>query len=462
MSPSREARRRTRPTRQLLATLLLLARLAPLEAALPVSVQGEPLPTLAPMLERTMAAVVNVSTITRIEVADHPLLRDPFFRRFFDIPRQERRESNSLGSGVIVDAERGIALTNHHVIAKADSIRVTLHDGRTLDAALIGADPETDVAVLRLPTEGLPPGTLRSIPLADSDDLRVGDFVVAIGNPFGLKQTVTSGIVSGLGRSGLGIEGYEHFIQTDASINPGNSGGPLVNLRGELVGINTAILAPRGGNIGIGFAIPSNMAQAVMEQILRQGRVQRGQFGISVQDLTPELAAALGFEGRAGALVTAVEPGSAAAESGVKEGDLVLRLDGRPVSSAADIRTRFGLLPVGAEITLEVLRAGRSLILKGEIADPYRQFDPGERLSPSLGGALLGEGERGEDAVLVGTVVAESPAWETGLREGDRILSVNGERVAGLKDLARGLRQDGGLYSLHIQRQDRLIVLSRR
>ena len=275
--------------------------------------EGEPLPTLAPMLERIMAAVVNVSTVTRIAVADHPLLRDPFFRHFFEVPKQERRESNSLGSGVIVDAERGIVLTNHHVIAKADSIRVTLQDGRTLEAELLGADPETDVAVLRLPTRGLPAAALRAIPLADSDGLRVGDFVVAIGNPFGLKQTVTSGIVSGLGRSGLGIEGYESFIQTDASINPGNSGGPLVNLRGELVGINTAILAPGGGNIGIGFAIPSNMARAIMEQILLHGQVRRGQFGVAVQDLTPELAAALGVEGRFGALVTAVEPDSAAA-----------------------------------------------------------------------------------------------------------------------------------------------------
>jgi Do/DeqQ family serine protease len=414
------------------------------------------------MLEGTMAAVVNVSTVTRIEVADHPLLRDPFFRHFFEIPRQERRESNSLGSGVIVDAQRGLALTNHHVIAKAESIRVTLHDGRTLDAELVGADPETDIAVLRLLTRGLPAGALRAIPLADSDALRVGDFVVAIGNPFGLKQTVTSGIVSGLGRSGLGIEGYESFIQTDASINPGNSGGPLVNLRGELVGINTAILAPGGGNIGIGFAIPSNMARAVMEQILRHGKLRRGQFGFSVQDLTPELAAALGVEGQNGAVITAVEPNSAAAEAGLREGDLVLRLDGRPVGGAADIRTRFGLLPVGAKVTLDVLRSGRPLTLKGEIADPYRGFVPGERLAAGLQGALLGEGTEDNQGLRVGTVTAESPAWEAGLREGDRVLSVNGEPVRGLKDLARGLRKGGGLYSLHIQRGDRLVVLSRR
>jgi Do/DeqQ family serine protease len=446
----------------LLILLLPVFQAAPVGAALPASVQDEPLPTLAPMLERTMAAVVNVSTVTRIEVADHPLLRDPFFRHFFEVPRQQRRESNSLGSGVIVDAEQGIALTNHHVIAKADSIRVTLQDGRTVDAALMGADPETDIAVLGLPIGEIPRGILRAIPMADSDVLRVGDFVVAIGNPFGLKQTVTSGIVSGLGRSGLGIEGYESFIQTDASINPGNSGGPLVNLRGELVGINTAILAPGGGNIGIGFAIPSNMAKAVMEQILRHGRVRRGEFGVSVQDLTPELATALGVEGRTGAVVTTVEPDSAAAAAGLREGDLILSLDGRPVAGAADIHTRFGVLSVGARVTLEVLRAGRPLTLSGEIADPYRDFVPGERLSPSLRGALLGADERRGDAVRVGTVTPETPAWESGLREGDRILSVNGERIGGLQDLARGLRQRGGLYRLQIQRGDQLIILSRR
>lgn len=409
-----------------------------------------------------MPAVVNVSTVTRIEAADHPLLRDPFFRRFFEIPKRDQRQESSLGSGVIVDAERGIVLTNNHVIAKADAIRVTLHDGRTLDAQLLGADPETDVAVLRLPTEDLRRETLGALPLADSDGLRVGDFVVAIGNPFGLKQTVTSGIVSGLGRSGLGIEGYESFIQTDASINPGNSGGPLVNLNGELVGINTAILAPGGGNIGIGFAIPVNMARAIMDQILMHGAVRRGQFGVAVQDLTPDLAAALGIEGRLGAVVTDVEPDSAAAESGLREGDVILAINGRPITGASDIRNRFGLLSVGAPVSLDVRRAGRPLTLHGEIAEPYRKFVPGERLSASLKGALFGEGKARDDAVLIGTVDQDSPAWDAGLREGDRILSVNGQRVRGLHDMALQLRQSGGLYSVRIQRGDRLILLSRR
>ncbi|MBI5042086.1 MAG: trypsin-like peptidase domain-containing protein, partial [Gammaproteobacteria bacterium] len=221
-------------------------------AVLPTAVDNQPLPTLAPMLEQVTPAVVNIATIGRIRVEQNPLLNDPFFRRFFNIPAQPReRQTQSLGSGVVVDAKNGYVLTNNHVIDHAEKIRVMLRDGRQFDAKLIGTDPESDIAVIRIPAENL-----TAVTLADSDNLRVGDFVVAIGNPFGLGQTVTSGIVSALGRTGLGIEGYEDFIQTDASINPGNSGGALVNLRGELVGLNTAIIAPGGGNVGIGFAIP--------------------------------------------------------------------------------------------------------------------------------------------------------------------------------------------------------------
>jgi serine protease Do/serine protease DegQ len=262
------------------------------EGALPSSVDGQPLPTLAPMLERATPAVVNIATVGHVEVRQNPLLSDPFFRHFFDIPdRPRRRQTQSLGSGVIVDAEHGYVLTNHHVIARADKITVTLRDGRHLNATLIGADPESDVAVIQVPAE-----RLTALPLADSDRLRVGDFVVAIGNPFGLGQTVTSGIVSALGRTGLGIKGYEDFIQTDASINPGNSGGALVNLHGELVGINTAIIAPGGGNVGIGFAIPTSMASQIMQQLIEHGEVSRGQLGITAQDLTPELAQAFGSD----------------------------------------------------------------------------------------------------------------------------------------------------------------------
>ncbi len=428
----------------------------PLPAALPAGADGQPLPSLAPMLERAMPAVVNISTVTRIAQADHPLLRDPFFRHFFEIPRQRERQDSSLGSGVIIDAKRGLALTNYHVIAKADEIRVTLGDGRTLKADLVGADPETDVAVLRLPAQGL-----TALPLADSDRLQVGDFVVAIGNPFGLSQTVTSGIISGLGRTELGIEGYENFIQTDASINPGNSGGPLVNLRGELVGINTAILAPGGGNIGIGFAIPINMARAIMDQILDHGSVRRGQFGVSSQDLTPDLAAASGIEARQGALVSAVEPDSPAAAAGLRPGDVILHLDGRPVSGAADVRNRFGLLRVGARVELGILRDGRPLTLRGEIADPYRDFVRADKLADSLAGALLGDARERTAGVAVGPVTEGSPAWESGLREGDVIRQANGVRVGGVRDLTRVLRQSRALLSLQIQRGDRLLLLAR-
>ncbi|NEX19803.1 DegQ family serine endoprotease [Thiorhodococcus mannitoliphagus] len=440
--------------------LLLLSSITQAQAGLPPAVDGQPLPTLAPMLERVVPAVVNISTITRIEAAEHPLLRDPFFRRFFDVPQQhQRRESNSLGSGIIVDAQRGLVLSNHHVIAKADEIRVTLHDGQTLQATLIGSDPETDVAVLKIPAEGL-----TALPLTDSDRLRVGDFVVAIGNPFGLKQTVTSGIVSGLGRTGLGIEGYENFIQTDASINPGNSGGPLVNLRGELVGMNTAILAPGGGNIGIGFAIPVNMAHAIMEQLVEFGTVRRGLFGVSVQDLTDELASALGIRGGDGALITSVEDGSAADDAGLKAGDVIRTLNGKAVRGSTDLRNQFGLLRVGETVELDVIRKGQSRRLKGKVADPYNDFVPGERISSSLKGALLGELNLQDNipAVPVGAVDPDSPAWHAGLREGDRIIQVNRQRIGGLRDVARVLRESQGVFSLRIQRGDDLILLTRR
>lgn len=453
--------RRARLPSTIASTWLLLALLGDGgHAALPVMAEDRPLPSLAPMLERAVPAVVNISTVTRIEAAEHPLMRDPFFRRFFEIPPElQQRERNSLGSGIIVDAERGLVLTNQHVIAKAAEIRVTLHDGRSLIADLVGADPETDIAVLRIPSENL-----TALPVANSDAVKVGDFVVAIGNPFGLSQTVTSGIVSGLGRSGLGIEGYESFIQTDASINPGNSGGPLVNLSGELVGVNTAILAPGGGNIGIGFAIPANMAWAIMEQLVDHGTVRRGLFGVTVQDLTPELAGALGIETRDGVVVNGVEPGSAAATAGLREGDVILTMNGAAVKGAADLHNRFGLLRVGARVELEILRGGKLRRVTGAIADPYRDFLEGRRVSPSVAGALLGELDRrgGVPALPVGTVEPGSAAWTAGLREGDRILQVNGQRVASLRDMARVLRQSGVLVSLRIQRGDELLILSRR
>jgi len=335
----------TKPVKQLLLMIFLPAYFSMTPAAqagLPPYAEGQPLPTLAPMLERSMPAVVNISTSTNILVSDNPLMQDPVFRQFFNIPnQQQQQQKNSLGSGVIIDSHQGLVLTNNHVIDKADKITVTLNDGRQLAAKLIGTDPEADVAVIQIDAENL-----TMLPIADSSRLKVGDFVVAIGNPFGLGQTVTSGIVSALGRSGLGIEGYEDFIQTDASINPGNSGGALVNLRGELVGMNTAILAPNGGNVGIGFAIPSNMIMTIKESLVKHGEVRRGLLGVTTQDLTPELVKAFNLENKQGAAISRIESNSPAAKAGLEPGDIIVAANGRPIKSSHDIRNIVGLMQI--------------------------------------------------------------------------------------------------------------------
>ncbi len=348
------ARRSTVGRRGIVLGIWLLSSLfAHAQAALPVPIEGTPLPTLAPMLEQITPAVVNIATEGRIRVRENPLLRDPFFRRFFNIPDMPlERKTESLGSGVIMDARRGLVVTNNHVIANAEKIAVKLRDGRRLQAELIGTDPETDIAVIKIDAKDL-----TAVRVADSERLRVGDFVVAIGNPFGLEQTVTSGIISALGRSGLGIEGYEDFIQTDASINPGNSGGALVNLRGELIGINTAIFSQSGGNVGIGFAIPSNMVNGVIEHLVRHGEVKRGAIGVQLQDLTPELAKAFDVAApQGGAVVVSVVPDSEADRGGLRAGDVVVGVDGKRVRDASDVRNRIGLLRVGETVRFEVLR----------------------------------------------------------------------------------------------------------
>jgi serine protease DegQ len=314
--------------------------------------------TLAPMLERVTPAVVNISVRSRVAEESNPLLGDPFFRRFFGEPEEEsadEEETVSAGSGVIIDAARGLILTNHHVIEGALEIRVTLRDGRWFDARRIGSDPQTDVAVLEIQA-----ANLKELGFADSDRLEVGDFVAAIGNPFGLGQTVTTGIVSALGRTGLTTDGLENFVQTDAAINPGNSGGALVDSRGRLVGLNSAMLAPSGANVGIGFAVPSNTARNVMEQFLEHGRVQRGRIGILVQTLTPELADAMELPNEAGALISQVASDSPAGREGLERGDVVLEMDGRPIRSSADLRSRIGTRTIGDEIELLVLHAGET------------------------------------------------------------------------------------------------------
>ncbi|CBS87963.1 Do family serine endopeptidase [Azospirillum lipoferum] len=327
---------------------------SPAAAALPLGAVGGG-GTIAPMLEQVTPAVVNISVLSQAPQAENPLLRDPFFRRFFNLPDQmpQGRPQVSAGSGVIVDAANGYVVTNSHVVENAQEIAVTLKDRRRLRAKLIGRDAATDIALLQIKAE-----SLTALPLGDSDRAKVGDFVVAIGNPFGLGQTVTSGIVSALGRSGLKIEGYEDFIQTDASINPGNSGGALVNFQGELIGINTAIIGPAGGSVGIGFAVPVTIVRSVMEQLREYGEVRRGRLGVAIQDLTPDLAESLNLKGDEGALIAKIERGSPADSGGLRSGDVVVAVDGRAIRSATDFRNRIGLLRVGTPVQLTVVRNG--------------------------------------------------------------------------------------------------------
>lgn len=325
---------------------------ASVQAALPAGAGGTT--TIAPMLRQVTPAVVNISVLSRAPQSENPLLRDPFFRHFFNVPEQQARPQVSAGSGVIVDAAKGYVITNSHVVENAQEIAVTLKDRRRIKARLIGRDPATDIALLQIQAD-----RLTALPWGDSDRLEVGDFVVAIGNPFGLGQTVTSGIVSALGRSGLKVEGYEDFIQTDASINPGNSGGALVNFDGRLIGINTAIIGPAGGSVGIGFAVPVSIVRSVIDQLIEHGEVHRGRLGVAIQDLTPDIAESLNLTDTEGALIAQVERGSPADQAGLRRGDLVTSVAGRPVRGATDLRNRVGLIRVGTPVDIDVLRDGR-------------------------------------------------------------------------------------------------------
>src|SRR5579872_5540713 len=343
-----------------LSSLLLLAGGSPVSAAMPLAVGETPVPSLSPMIKKVSPAIVNIATRGTIHEKgpQNPLLDDPFFRRFFDVPPESgprERPFQSAGSGVIVDAKSGYIVTNAHVVENATEITVTLQDGRDIKAEVVGSDEPSDVAVLKVKS-----GNLVQIPLGDSAKVEVGDFVVAIGNPFGLQHTVTSGIISGLSRSGINPDGYEDFIQTDASINPGNSGGALVNLRGELIGINSAILSGSGGNIGIGFAIPSNMAKSVMEQLIKYGSVKRGILGVNVVTLTPDYADNLGLKDQQGALVSQVVQGSAADTAGIKAGDVITSVNGQPVKTGAELRNRIGLLRIGETVDIGLLRDGKA------------------------------------------------------------------------------------------------------
>ena len=404
-------------------------------------------PTLAPILEKVTPAVVNIAVLQASPEEQNPMLRDPFFRRFFGMPGQSEPQI-AAGSGVIVDAKNGYVLTNAHVVKDAREVLVTLKDNRRLPAKLVGADPGTDIAVVRVD-----PKNLVDVRFGDSDALQVGDFVIAIGNPFGIGQTATSGIVSALGRSGLSKEGYEHFIQTDASINPGNSGGALINLKGELVGINTAIIGPSGSNVGIGFAVPVVIAYAVMEQLIRFGEVKRGRLGISMTDVVG---------GGEGATIADVQPESPASRAGLRKGDVVTGFNGRPVRGAAELRARLGVVPVGDTVELQVQRGSEKRTLKAQIGAIEARASGGEAVQ-ELAGAVFQEvaqaGLPGRNrAVLVTAVKPESPAFHVGLRAGDLIVGVNARRVSSVKELTAALKTRGGVQ-INVLRGDNLLTI---
>ncbi len=448
-------------TRHLLSALALSLSMAlsvaPAQAALPLSVNGQDMPSLAPVVEQVTPAVVNIlvsgKKITRQEIPEQ-------FRFFFgpDMPDAQVQEQpfQALGSGVIIDAAKGYVITNHHVIDGADEIKVTLKDGRELKAKKIGEDQQSDIAVLQIKADNL-----TEIKLANSEQLRVGDFAIAIGNPFGLGQTVTSGIISALGRSGLNIENIENFIQTDAAINSGNSGGALVNLNGELIGINTAILGPNGGNIGIGFAIPSNMVRDLSEQILKYGEVRRGVLGIMGGELTSDLAKAFGTDKQQGAFVNQVMANSAADVAGIKPGDIIVKLNGKAVRSFGELRANIATMGAGKTVTLGVIRDGK----EQDVQVTLKQADLSETkasvLHPALEGATLGNSEPG--ASVTGVVITQleqrSAAAQAGLQKGDVIIGVNRTRINNLQELRTAMKNRGEIQALNIRRGNATLYL---
>jgi serine protease Do/serine protease DegQ len=422
-----------------LTAAMLAASVGPVAlAANPNPAQAQeaaPMPSLAPVVKRVSPSVVSIATrgTIREQQGRNPLLDDPFFRRFFDAPQDNRpreRQFQSAGSGVIVDGKNGYIITNHHVVENASEITITMSDDRTFTAKVIGTDEGTDVAVLQAKQPNLV-----AMPWGDSSKLEVGDYVVAIGNPFGLQHTVTAGIVSALGRTGINPEGgaYEDFIQTDASINPGNSGGALVNLRGELVGINSAILSRSGGNIGIGFAIPVNMVKGVMDQLVKYGEVKRGVLGVNLYNVTPEIAKEFGLSESSGALVGGVAQGSAADKAGIKTGDIITALNNTGVRNSGELRNAIGLLHVGDKVEIGLLRDGKprkvtAVIAERGASDAATAAD----INKGLEGADLADASDGM-GVLVKSVQDGSTAAQSGLRANDVILSVGRTPVSNLK-----------------------------
>ena len=425
-----------------LALLLSLTAGEALAKGFPLrQIDGQLQPSLAPIVEKAAPAVVNIATYT-IQRSYNPLSQSPFFRQFFDLPEriEEERRVTSAGSGVIFDAEKGYVLTNHHVVADSDDIEITIKDGRKFNAKLLGSDKKVDLALLQIKAN-----KLTAIEIADSKSLQVGDFVVAIGNPFGLSQTVTSGIVSALGRNGLGIQGYEDFIQTDASINPGNSGGALIDLNGRLVGINSAIIAPAGGNVGIGFAIPTEVTQAIVKQLERHGEVRRGGIGASFQDLTPELAEAFSLETFQGAVISKIVPGGAAEQADLNVGDIVIEANERVVRNAADLHNRIGLSPLGEQLSLELISGAQKKSVQITIEPIPVPRASGDDLSPLLGGLELSDYIPSDQEESVGITVQNvrqgSFGAKIGFVEGDIIFGINRTRIRSLEALKAYLAQ---------------------
>ena len=435
-----------------LALVVLGAWSALAQAQIPSQAGETPLPSLAPMLKRATPAVVNVQTRGTVQ-EQNPLFNDPFFRRFFDVPNQPReREFQAAGSGVVVDAKNGYIVTNAHVIENAKEITVQFLDSHTLKATVVGRDEGSDIAVLKVQATDL-----TELPIADSGELEVGDFVVAIGNPFGLGHTVTSGIISALGRSGINPEGYEDFVQTDASINPGNSGGALVDLNGRLVGINTAIISRTGGNIGIGFAIPSNMMKSVMQQLIKYGEVKRGVLGVNIQTLTPDIAESLGLSKTQGALVSQVVDGSAAEKAGIKAGDVITAINGKPVKDAAALRNAIGMMRIGEKVEVTLVRDGKPRTVTAVVAERDAAAEAAASgLHDGLQGADLADAQGG--GVLIRAVAEGSPAAQRGLRANDVIVSVGRTRVANLAEFQRAT-QGQAAFVVQIRRGSAILVI---